>query len=330
LFQKFSLNFVTPSVHEIEHATIPSQYTWWLSGEAIWGLTEVFLCVFNKVNTDSMPQYLIHPKHPLRIFVYIVLVLGFVVGGFFTFKASQMSTESRSKAALEYKTYVNWEFNGTDPEGWVGENLTNIKVGGGVLKGIVGGAKTYPKLTHKKVALDQGNKMFEISIAVAPAVKPERGPTPAVEPYKLNVIYAVSTDGLKRKQLVMKGRPNGKLNNLKAKFPEIGKLNIDNLQLEFVNVKSDSIITIESIKVTDIVGTKPSPTPTPLPGLVNCESLYKEKSSYFKGCSDNGYAQVCFNQFTTEYQGCNKAGENTCTQNNVNAASNILCDSSPM
>ena len=65
-----------------------------------------------------MAQYLIHPKHPLRTIVYIILALGLVVGGYLTFKASQMSTEGRSKAALEYKTYESWEFEGTDTEGW--------------------------------------------------------------------------------------------------------------------------------------------------------------------------------------------------------------------
>lgn len=215
-----------------------------------------------------MPQYLIHPKHPIRTFVYIVLALGLVVGGFFTFRASQMSTEGRSKAALTYKTYISWEFEGTDTEGWVVENLTNTKVAGGVLKGIVGGAKAYPKLTHKKVSLDQGNKMFEISIAV----------TPIVETYTLNVIYAEPTGGLKSKQLVMKGKTDGQMNYLTARFPEIGKLDINSLVLEFVNVKSDSVITIASIKVTDRVGIKPTATPTP-------SSVVKTKSSLHGDCN---------------------------------------------
>src|SRR3989344_3271824 len=183
-----------------------------------------------------MAQYLIHPKHPLRTIVYIILALGLVVGGYLTFKASQMSTEGRSKAALEYKTYESWEFEGTDTEGWVGTNLTNIKVGGDVLKGIVGTAKAYPKLTHKTVSLDKGNKMFEISVAVSPAVKHIIGATPIVEPYTLNVIYAEPTGGLKRKPLVMNSKTDGQMNNLVARFPEIGKLDIGNLVLEFVNV----------------------------------------------------------------------------------------------
>lgn len=251
-----------------------------------------------------MPQYLIHPKHPIRTFIYIVLALGLIVGGFLTYRASQMSTEGRSKAALEYKTYESWEFNGTDTEGWVGTNLTNLKVGGDVLKGIVGTAKANPTLTHKKVSLDQGNKMFEISVAVTPAVKSKIGPTPIVETFTLNVIYMLSTespDKLKRKQLVMKGKTDGQLNPLVARFPEIGKLDIDNLVLEFVNVKSGSVITIASIKITDRIGTKPSPTPIISPPTctvtlsnynVNtpCENGNYRYVSYF--CSNSSIAGI--------------------------------------
>lgn len=220
------------------------------------------------------------------------------MGGYLTFKASQMSTEGRSKAALEYKTYASWEFDGVDTEGWVGTNLTNLKVGGNVLKGIVGTAKANPTLTHKKVSLDQGNKMFEISVAVAPAVKPIIGATPIVEPYTLNVIYSASSDGLKKKQLVMKGKTDGQMSPLVARFPEIGKLDIDNLVLEFVNVKSDSVIAIESIRITDRVGIKPSSTPIPITprptGLIvptatpTPSSVVKTKSSLPGDCNGDG------------------------------------------
>lgn len=44
-------------------------------------------------------KYLLHPKHPLRTFLYIIVALGFVVGGVVTFIASQTGTELRSKAA---------------------------------------------------------------------------------------------------------------------------------------------------------------------------------------------------------------------------------------
>ncbi len=241
-----------------------------------------------------MPQYLIHPKHPIRTFLYIVLALGLIVGGYLTFKASQMSTEGRSKAALEYKTYESWEFDGTDTEGWVGTNLTNMKVGGEVLKGIVGTAKANPTLTHKDVSLGQGNKMFEISLAIDdPHVQWIKDPPPTVEEYTLNVVYAVSPDGYKKKQLVIKGKTDKLMNNLTARFPEIGKLDINNLVLEFVNLKSGTIVTIASIKVTDRIGTKPSLTPKPSSPPPECSvtlSDYKVSTP----CEKDNYRYVSY------------------------------------
>ena len=64
-------------------------------------------------------KYLLHPKHPLRTIAYLVLAFGLLIGGYFTFKASQTSTEGRSKAALNGKVYKRWEFNGATTEGWV-------------------------------------------------------------------------------------------------------------------------------------------------------------------------------------------------------------------
>src|SRR3989344_9935 len=67
-----------------------------------------------------MAQYLIHPKHPLRTAIYIILALGLVVGGYFTFKASQTSTEGRSKASSKGTPVGGLGFNFLgDTQGWV-------------------------------------------------------------------------------------------------------------------------------------------------------------------------------------------------------------------
>ncbi len=67
-----------------------------------------------------MAQYLLHPKHPLRTFLYIVLAIGLVVGGFVTLKASQTSTESRSKASSKGTPVGGYGFNYLkDSQGWV-------------------------------------------------------------------------------------------------------------------------------------------------------------------------------------------------------------------
>lgn len=71
-----------------------------------------------------MAQYLLHPKHPLRTFVYIVLALGLVVGGFVTLKASQTSTEGRSKAAEEWTPGADFNYDfGFGVQNWLGDDV---------------------------------------------------------------------------------------------------------------------------------------------------------------------------------------------------------------
>jgi len=59
-----------------------------------------------------------------------------------------------------------------------------------------------------------------------------------------------------------------------------------------------------------------------------CDTLKTntDSSKYFDICASEGYSSVCFNKINSEYQGCGILNHNTCTQNNVNANSNILCD----
>lgn len=68
------------------------------------------------------------------------------------------------------------------------------------------------------------------------------------------------------------------------------------------------------------------PTPTPSSTTAKtCTELESSQTSYFNICSDNGYDNVCFDKFTSVYQGCTKNANNDCTESNTNAAQNILC-----
>jgi hypothetical protein len=58
---------------------------------------------------------------------------------------------------------------------------------------------------------------------------------------------------------------------------------------------------------------------------LTCNNLQTSQSSYFTQCAKEGYSGVCFNKYSGVYQGCTKPGNNDCTQNNTNAAVNVLC-----
>jgi len=60
----------------------------------------------------------------------------------------------------------------------------------------------------------------------------------------------------------------------------------------------------------------------------DCESLSKDSAtaSYFTLCGNEGYDNVCFNKFTSVYQGCTKDTYDDCTEYNTNAKQNILCN----
>jgi hypothetical protein len=69
--------------------------------------------------------------------------------------------------------------------------------------------------------------------------------------------------------------------------------------------------------------------PTPTPAVVSCETLYSSQNSVFASCYKSGFPRICFDKFTGVYQGCVSGTVNTCTQNNTNAARNLLCLSGP-
>lgn len=60
-----------------------------------------------------------------------------------------------------------------------------------------------------------------------------------------------------------------------------------------------------------------------------CSELEPSQKSYFNGCSDSGYDNICLNKFTGIYQGCTKNSRNDCTESNANAEQNILCPLTP-
>lgn len=105
-------------------------------------------------------KYLLHPNHPLRSLIYIILALGLVVGGIATFKASQTSTEGRSKAA-EIISILNpsWEFNQNgNSEGWEGMNY-GFQISGGLLGGtILGRPVPLPLSQSLEVKEEKNNK----------------------------------------------------------------------------------------------------------------------------------------------------------------------------
>lgn len=116
-----------------------------------------------------MPKYLIHPKHPLRTLVYIILAVGLVVGGIVTFIASQRGTEMKSKAAeSKLKRVVSWEFNGKTTEGWTQVGLKSLQAVKGKLVAIMGVSPSSASISKKglNVPLGRGLKNFNIRVAV--------------------------------------------------------------------------------------------------------------------------------------------------------------------
>jgi hypothetical protein len=59
-----------------------------------------------------------------------------------------------------------------------------------------------------------------------------------------------------------------------------------------------------------------------------CDGLQSSStpSSYFNSCKNQGFDKVCFNKYSSEYQGCGQSSYNDCTVNNMNASQNIWCD----
>lgn len=76
-------------------------------------------------------------------------------------------------------------------------------------------------------------------------------------------------------------------------------------------------------KATCVCAT-PTVVPT-LPPVTNCDLLKKTQGKYFTQCTNGGFGGVCFDKYTSVYQGCTEKGKNTCTANNTNAKRNILC-----
>lgn len=58
---------------------------------------------------------------------------------------------------------------------------------------------------------------------------------------------------------------------------------------------------------------------------VTCNSLFNSQPNYFGQCANGGFGGVCFNKYSSIYQGCGNLDNNGCTVNNTNAAQNIFC-----
>ena len=61
---------------------------------------------------------------------------------------------------------------------------------------------------------------------------------------------------------------------------------------------------------------------------VTCTDLELDTSAdyYFDICRNAGYDKICFDKYTSEYQGCGKSSYDDCTTHNTNAARNIWCN----
>lgn len=60
-----------------------------------------------------------------------------------------------------------------------------------------------------------------------------------------------------------------------------------------------------------------------------CSALATTQQFFFDVCATNGYDNVCFDQYTSEYQGCTRDSWNDCSDHNGNAYRNVLCDATP-
>lgn len=103
------------------------------------------------------------------------MAVGLVVGGIATYKATQLSTETQSKATeSQLKRVVSWEFNGKTTEGWKQTGLQSLKIANKKLHAIMGASPGTASITQKDIKngeLNRGLKNFKIRVAVGSAIE---------------------------------------------------------------------------------------------------------------------------------------------------------------
>ena len=192
-----------------------------------------------------------HPKHPLRTALYIILALGLVVGGYFTFRASQTSTEGRSKAAEEWEPLTEWGFAFNSPQDW------HIKPGQGTLKvenddlyvpGRDGSVDPTLYISGIEEIIGKGNKAIEVNMKIKPATGHR-----VTNCCKFNLSYTVRTGSRLDKKLVAEmqfsATDDGKLHLYRTKIPQIAEIAVNQIELIFKGFKKGDMATVDYIRL---------------------------------------------------------------------------------
>lgn len=215
-----------------------------------------------------MAQYLIHPKHPLRTIAYVVLAVGLVIGGFFTFKASQTSTEGRSKAALEKNLVADWNFDENE-QNWIGDKGTAKQmVDKRSLKTIIeiagdtASASSGVSLSDQNFIYGTGNKEIKISIAIEPGKHNNIKGCCSFELYTTKKPGSPDNEKKLTQNISFSVKDDGLQHNYLLKVPAIGNLYIKKARISLKGLGKEDRASIDYIRF--ILNTKPTPTPTPL------------------------------------------------------------------
>lgn len=196
-------------------------------------------------------------------------------------QAIQNTTEMRSQAAAENElTFRQWEFNGTDAEGWKGKNLSPFNVQNGLLQAVVAKPDRATNLGHSSVGaeLPFGIKRLRMRLAVTadsggmatiPEAKPGEKTSPGggaqpSRPQAVEVKYMLKGKKSWETPLKLEVTVDGTMQEYEVAFPETGsQLSLARLQIEFPQIVSLTPVSFDWIRLTGVVeggggSTKPS------------------------------------------------------------------------
>ncbi len=208
------------------------------------------------------------PRFSKILFIVLALAFGLVMVAMM-YQAVLTNTETRSKAAVEETIFKQWEFNGSDSEGWTLEQF-KWRVQNGLLSAVSepgrGNEMTYV-WGREGLSLPVGNKYVKLRIAVIP---PPELPRNLAQDIHVYINYYTSRNG----QPLTGGvriQPGEGMREYVFKFPEIGKIVLSklslspSLQMKGVRVKADWIRITGPVGSRGGVVTPPSSQPTSVP-----------------------------------------------------------------
>lgn len=249
----------------------------------------------------------------------LVGIIFLAIVGITVYSVMTQSTEGRNKAAIEEKIYKQWEF-ASDVEGWKPTNLVKYGVLNGTLYAVVGvdprmdsaspAQRPFGSILQPSVGttIPAGNKNLKISLAVTSAntpntAKPTCIPRPAcldnkphpcdiperqdycpqsISQYSFVIQYVAPNSTTPPKQLILNGTADGQQHVYSIRFPEVGELQIQSLQILLNGLSSNNAVNIDWIRLTG-----------PLSGGGTTQSGPVIRQTYLNGSGDKLYGRLC-------------------------------------